>query len=82
LLSSFEGAEYDGHSLDYEVAAGPQHLILATNEGLALKQKNGTVTASVRSMAAFFDSVRQPQELVGDPRVVYDVATERFFVAA
>lgn len=82
LLNSFEGAEYDGHSLDFEVAAGPQHLILATNEGLALKEKNGTVTASVPSMLAFFDSVRQPRELVGDPRVIYDAATERFFVAA
>lgn len=82
LLSSFEGAEYDGHSLDYEVAAGPRHLILATNDGLALKEKNGTVVASLPNMAAFFDSVRQPQESVGDPRVIYDVATERFFVAA
>ena len=82
LLNSFEGAEYDGHSLDYDIAAGPQHLIVATNEGLALKEKTGAVTASSRSMLAFFDSVRQPQELVGDPRVMYDVATARFFVAA
>jgi hypothetical protein len=82
LLASFEGAEYEGHSLDYEVAAGPQHLILATNDGLALKGKNGTVVASLRNMSAFFDSVRQPQEGVGDPRVIYDSVTERFFLAA
>ena len=82
LLSNFEGAEYDGHSLDYEVAAGPEHLMLATNDGLALRERNGTVVASLRSMSAFFDSVRQPQEFVGDPRLIYDVATERFFVAA
>jgi hypothetical protein len=82
LLASFEGAEFDRHSLDFEVAAGPQHLVLATNEGLALKDKNGIVVASVPGMSAFFDSVRQPQEYVGDPRVIYDVLTERFFVAA
>ena len=82
LLASFEGADYDGHSLDFEVAAGPQHVIVATNDGLALKEKNGRLVASARSMTAFFDSVRQPQESVGDPRVIYDVSTERFFVAA
>ncbi len=82
LLASFEGAAFEGHSLDYVVAAGPQHLILATNDGLALKEKNGTVVASLRNMAAFFDSVRHPQEIVGDPRVIYDPGTERFFLAA
>jgi hypothetical protein len=82
LLGSFEGAEYDRHSLDFEVAAGPRHLVLATNEGLALKEKNGTVVAAVPGMSAFFDSVRQAQEFVGDPRVIYDVASGRFFVAA
>jgi hypothetical protein len=82
LLGSFEGAEYEGHSLDYDVAAGPRHLLLATNDGLALKEKNGTVVASLPNMSVFFDSVRQPQEGVGDPRVIYDAAAERFFVAA
>ena len=67
---------------NYEVAAGPRHVILATNDGLALKQKNGTVVASLPNMSAFFDSVRQPQEHPGDPRAIYDAATERFFVAA
>jgi hypothetical protein len=56
--------------------------MLATNDGLALKEKNGTLVASLSSMSAFFDSVRQPLEHVGDPRVIYDPATERFFVAA
>lgn len=82
LLGSFEGAEYDRHSLDFEVAAGPRHVIVATNDAIALKEKNGTAVASRPGMSAFFDSVRQPQEFVGDPRVVFDVATERFFVAA
>jgi hypothetical protein len=82
LLASFEGAEFEGHSLDYVVAAGPQHLMLATNDGLALKSKDGTVVASLANMATFFDSVRQPQEHVGDPRVIYDPGTGRFFVAA
>ena len=82
LLNNFEGAAYDGHSLDFAVAAGPRHLILATNQGLALKEKNGTVIAAMPGMTAFFDSVRAPQEIVGDPRVAYDFGTERFFVVA
>lgn len=82
MLNNFAGAEYGGHSLDFEVAAGPRHLILATNNGIALKGKNGTVVAARPDMSAFFDSVRQPQEFVGDPRVIYDVVAERFFVAA
>jgi hypothetical protein len=82
LLANFEGAQFDGHSFDFVVAAGPRHLVVATNNGMALQQKDGTLVTSLGNMAAFFDSVRQPQETAGDPRVIYDASTERFFVAA
>jgi hypothetical protein len=79
---SFEGVEFDGHSLDHVIAAGPGSVLVATNEGLALREKDGSVIASIRGLAAFFDSVRQPQEAVADPRVIYDPASERYFLAA
>jgi hypothetical protein len=80
--NSFEGAEFDGHSLDHVIGVGPRSVLVATNEGLALREKNGNLIASLRGLAAFFDSVRQPQEMVADPRVIYDPATERYFLAA
>jgi hypothetical protein len=79
---SFEGVEFEGHSLDHVIATGPRSVLVATNEGLALRDKDGRLIASVRGLAAFFDSVRQPQEMVADPRVIYDPATERYFLAA
>ena len=83
LLTSFSGIAFTGSfPPDPVLAAGPTNLVLSTNGSVTIRDKAGMPVAST-GLSAFFNSVRVSGEnVVFDPRVVFDTGSNRFFLSA
>ncbi|MBI2987903.1 MAG: hypothetical protein HYY45_14160 [Deltaproteobacteria bacterium] len=82
LGTNFNGISYTGWiPPDPVLAAGPSNLVLVTNGSVTIRNKTGGLVAST-SLEDFFSSVRASGENAFDPKVVFDVGSNRFFVAA
>ncbi|HEX9494660.1 MAG TPA: hypothetical protein VGA38_02755 [Candidatus Limnocylindria bacterium] len=69
-------------SPDSGIAAGPQHLVITTNDEIQLRTKVGDILAQ-RPLLDFFTAALAPGEgYVGDPSVAFDPGSARFFVVA
>ncbi len=61
------------------MAAGPAHLIVATNEQFKIYTKEGT-EEFVSTWGAFFSDVKPPGTFTTDPKVIYDHDSGRWFL--
>ncbi len=83
LTTNFNGISYtQTFPPDPVIAAGPSNLVLATNGSVTIRDKTGALIAST-SLETFFSSVSAVGEnLVFDPRVLFDMGSARFFLSA
>lgn len=83
LLASFDGVASPPGAwhMDDNIAVGPSSVLLIANYALTLRNKSGTLIAST-SNTDFFRTVRTPDEWVGDPRLLFDPGSQRFFYVA
>jgi hypothetical protein len=81
LQANFNGVETPGDpSPDAAIGAGPASLVIARNSWITLRNKSGALIATKR-ITDFFASVHAPGGAVTDPYVLFDLESERFFVA-
>ena len=66
---------------DHALAVGPTTVALVGNGVVAIREKDGTLLASLL-VTEFFDPVRLPGEGVGDPWMTFDPQSQRFFYVA
>lgn len=64
---------------DSIMAAGPSHVVVATNARLKFYTKTGSVTEN-HSWGGFFGGVLPSGTFTSDPKVIYDAAGERWFI--
>ena len=80
LLTAFAGIPYNGLiPPNPQIAAGSDHLVLATNGALRITDKNGSVL-SQQSLEEFFAPVTAEGDFITDPRLIFD--SGRFLLAA
>ena len=78
VLKRFAGLNFfhdPGFPPDTVVAAGPNHLLEATNSGLRLSSKENT-NVQIALSTAFFN---RPNKFLFDPKVYFDRISNRFF---
>jgi hypothetical protein len=84
LRDAFNGADrtFGAMPPDLSIAAGPASIVMATNDGVTIRDKVGTLIARAE-LNAFFNSVRpDDRERLIDVSIHYDAADGRFFIAA
>src|SRR5262245_55417552 len=83
LLSSFSAIDPStSQPLDPTIAAGPDRLVVASNDVVVIRDKAGALIAS-KDFRAFLASVRAAgEDTAFSPRVVFDPDSERFFLVA
>jgi len=83
LKTSFNGVDgtEDDYAADCAMAAGASSIIIATNHTVAILDKTGRTLAST-IMITLFGQARQPGESAGDPRIIFDSGSNRFFIVA
>ena len=84
LTTSFTGIDISSgtYPADPSIAAGPASLVLVTNGSVVIRDKAGILTSSAGT-PEFWAPVRTAGENAGgDPRVLFDPATQRFFITA
>lgn len=85
LRASFSGIDMTPGSgafaADPTIGVGPTHLLLGTNDSVAIQDKTGMFMASI-DLRTFFSAVKHQGQSVYDPRVVFDHESNRFFIAA
>ncbi|HSE40172.1 MAG TPA: hypothetical protein VLH08_05355 [Acidobacteriota bacterium] len=78
VLKRFDGLNFfhdPGFPPDTIVAAGPNHLLQATNSGIRLSSKENT-NVQILLTTAFFN---RPNKFLFDPKVYFDRISNRFF---
>ncbi|MBC8120760.1 MAG: hypothetical protein H7Y22_02850 [Gemmatimonadaceae bacterium] len=79
LVKNFEGIAASGlEPPDPHMAVGPSDVLLATNAGLRVYNKNGTAITGLVDPSSFF-GVPTAFEIQSDPKVLYDAQSGRFF---
>ncbi|MBC8121247.1 MAG: hypothetical protein H7Y22_05340, partial [Gemmatimonadaceae bacterium] len=79
LVKNFEGIEASGlEPPDPHLAVGPSNVLLATNAGLQVFDKNGVALSGVIDPSAFF-GVPTAFEIQSDPKALYDAQSGRFY---
>jgi len=80
---NFPGVEMDRvYGPDPSLAAGENVIVVSTNEFTAIYRKDGSRLAIV-GLDNFFFSLKQPgEDVIFDPRIVYDHWSQRFFLFA
>ena len=69
-------------SPDSGIAVGPTLVVLATNDAIELRAKSGE-TLDELPLVVFFTAARGPgEDYVGDPSVIFDPGSKRFFIVA
>lgn len=84
LRANFNGADRDFGSMppDLSIAAGPASVVMATNDGVTIRDKTGALVSRTE-LNAFFNPVRpNDRERLIDVSIYYDPIHGRFFVAA
>ena len=83
LLASFEGvASQPGHwHPDDTIAVGPDAVLLVGNSTITIRDKSGALRAST-TVFEFFAPVLAIDEGVGDPWLLFDPGSQRFFYVA
>jgi hypothetical protein len=87
--SSTSGVVFDGPSEsdthvfppDSQIAAGPNHVVVAVNSLLAIYDKTGALQGSFQNFSSFFSSLGITGSIF-DPRIIYDQADQRFILSA
>ncbi len=82
-LITFEGpSESDTQYIppDSQIAAGPNHLVVAINSLLAIYDKSGNQLGGYQDLGTFFASLGITGEIF-DPRLVYDQVDGRFILS-
>lgn len=69
---------------DCDIAAGPDHLVVTVNDGIAFYTKDGTLTYmnNMRQTNGFWGQLAASDDFIYDPQTFYDRQTGRFFVMA
>ncbi len=82
LNASFTGIDMASgfDPADSSIATGPNSLILITNAGAAIRSRTGALVAT--APIGQFPSLIRNTNSVGDPKVLYDLMSSRFFVIA
>ena len=89
LASSTSGVVFDGpnesdtHLIppDPQIAAGPNHVVVAVNSLLAIYDKSGNLQGSFQNFSSFFSNLGITGEIF-DPRIIYDQTDQRFILSA
>lgn len=85
LLSSFPGTDFTRFvPADPIIAAGPTHVVTVVNSRIGIYDKatgQQVFTQPISDPTGFFGSVGA-QDTTFDPWILYDTATERFFIVA
>lgn len=63
---------------DAAVAAGPNHVVAAVNSSMAIFSKSG-LKLSQFTLQSLFQGLGNGEDMVFDPRLLYDTGTGRFF---
>jgi hypothetical protein len=79
LRSDFNGIDPQNISPDLAIAVGHSSIVMVRNNTIVIREKTGRLIAST-DLSAFFNPVRSTGGGVGDPNVLYDPSTDRFFV--
>jgi hypothetical protein len=66
---------------DPTMAAGPNDVVVVTNQHVVVFEKDGTQVSSV-TLKGFFSSIRLPSKPVYDPIALYDPYIDRFWISA
>ena len=69
------------YPVDASGAAGPQHVVSAFNSGLMVYDRNGHQLSAL-SLAQFWSDPSITSGIYYDPRIIYDAAANRWFIAA
>lgn len=83
VVGGFDATDYatPPRPPDATVAAGPQYLLVGTNDSVSLYKKDGRLFAGLE-IERFFASVLPDGEDITDPRAVYDPQARRYFLTA
>ena len=81
VVTSFSGIDPStSNPPDLTIAAGPDRLVIGSNDVVVIRGKDGSLKAS-RDLRTFFAAARR-RSTVFSPRVVFDPDSERFFLVA
>lgn len=77
LEFSFKGdSESNGYPPDVQIAVGPNHVVEIVNRKITIFDKNGNLLQQ-KTLYQFFNF--PTSDKVGDPRIFFDIETQRFF---